>query len=165
VASDATTSAIRIPVWLWAAAIFDLRKRGAGKRESGAFLLGSRGGGAGRVTSYLCYDDIDPAAYQMGTIAFHAAGYAALWQHCKERKVEVLGDVHTHPGPDVAQSGIDQRHPMLPVIGHTALIVPNFGRTAWWSLKAVGVHEYLGSFKWRTHGPDETPRRIKLSLW
>ncbi len=163
--SDAAITTIRIPVWLWVAVIFDLRKRSAGQRESGVFLLGSQRGDTGRVTSYLCYDDIDPAAYQMGAIAFHAAGYATLWQHCKKRKVAVLGDVHTHPGHDVRQSPIDQRHPMVPVIGHTAMIVPNFGQTAWWSLNFVGVYEYLGSFKWHTHGPDKTPRRIKLSLW
>ena len=164
-ASDPAITTIRIPVWLWAAVIFDLRKRGAGRRESGAFLLGNQRGISGRVTSYLCYDDIDPAAYQMGAIAFHAAGYAALWQHCKERKIEVLADAHTHPGPDVRQSGIDQRHPMLPVTGHTAMIVPDFARTAWWSLQAVGVYEYLGGFKWRTHEAGKTPRRVKLSLW
>jgi hypothetical protein len=39
-ASDLTITTIKIPVWLWAGLIFDLRRRGNGVRESGAFLLG-----------------------------------------------------------------------------------------------------------------------------
>lgn len=162
-ASDAAT-AVRVPIWLWAGLIFKLRRKAEGRRESGAFLLGENGAVAARVTAYICYDDIDPAAYQAGAIAFHAAGYAALWAHCKEKRVEVLGDVHTHPGRDVGQSPVDQRHPMVPVIGHTAMILPHFGKTAWWSLAGVGVYEYLGNFAWRSHPPTKK-RRVRLSLW
>ena len=45
------------------------------------------------------------------------------------------------------------------------MIVPNYARTAWWSLSAVGVYEYLGGFKWRTHSASAPGRRVKLSLW
>jgi proteasome lid subunit RPN8/RPN11 len=155
---------LRLPVWLWARALAELRRRGAGRRESGAFLLGKAGEGT-RIRHYLCYDDLDPDAYQNGGIAFHAVGYAALWRYCRERKLQVLADVHTHPGPDVRQSTLDQRHPMLPMQGHTAVIVPNFGRTPWWSLRNVGVYEYLGEFKWRTRRPIDDSNRLKLSIW
>lgn len=164
-ASNPTITTIKIPVWLWAIVIFDLRRRGGGLRESGAFLLGREDRDPARVTSYVCYDDVDPDAYQKGAIAFHANGCAALWQRCREKQVQMLIDVHTHPGPDVRQSPIDERHPMLPVLGHTAMIVPNFAKTAWWSLSAVGVYEYLGSFKWRTYPASAPGRRVKLSLW
>ena len=164
-ASDLTITTIKVPVWLWAGVIFDLRRRGGGVRESGAFLLGRDDSDPARVTSYVCYDDMDAAAYQKGAIAFHASGCAALWQHCREKQVQMLIDVHTHPGRDVRQSSIDERHPMIPILGHTAMIVPNFAKTAWWSLKAVGVYEYLGSFKWRTHPASAPSRRVKLSLW
>jgi len=164
-AFNALITTIRLPVWRWARLIFDLRRRGAGRGESGAFLLGRNGTNPARVTAYLCYDDVDAGAYQGGAIAFHAAGYSALWKHCKEKQLQVLADVHTHPGADVRQSPIDQRHPMVPVVGHTAMIVPHFANTAWWSLDAIGVYEYLGNFKWRAHQPSEQPQRVKLSLW
>lgn len=162
---DADIKVIKLPVWLWANAMRDLRKRGAGTRESGVFLLGPLDGPYPRITSYLCYDDVDPDAYQLGAIAFHASGCAALWKHCRERKVRLLIDVHTHPTRDVRQSHIDVRHPTLPVVGHTAMIVPNYANTPWWSLKAAGVYEYCGGFKWRTHSPLAPDRRVKLSLW
>jgi proteasome lid subunit RPN8/RPN11 len=145
--------------------IFQLRKWGAGKGESGAFLLGGRHDGRGRVTAYICYDDLDPQALRSGAVTFHAEGYAALWHYCRREKVEVLADVHTHPGESVQQSGIDRTHPMVPVVGHIATILPNYARTPWWSLKAVGVYEYLGNFKWRTHDEPEKCRRIKLTIW
>jgi len=147
---------------LWTRAILQLRKRSAGCRESGAFLLGQENGA--RVSAFICYDDLDPRAYQHGAIAFHDAGYAALWRQCRERKLQVLADIHTHPGASTLQSPTDQRNPMIPTVGYTAMILPNFGRTPWWTLKDVGVYEYLGNFKWRTH-PPSAPRRVALTLW
>lgn len=153
---------LNIPVALWAQALSQMRKRGAGWRESGAFLLGLEN--SKQVSDFICYDDLDANAYQGGGIAFHDAGYAALWRLCRERKLQVLADVHTHPGAIVLQSGIDQRNPMIPVVGHTALIVPHFGKTPWWTLKNTGVYEYLGNFQWRAH-PVSHSGRVGLTLW
>lgn len=163
--SDPVISAITIPLLIWRRVIIDLRRRGRGIGESGAFLLGRQAGAFPRVNTYICYDDLDPESLQADAIAFHAAGYSALWKYCREKKLEVLCDVHTHPRTGVGQSIIDQRHPMIPIAGHTALIVPNFGHTAWWSLKFVGVYEYLGNFKWRTHAASTPSRRVRLGLW
>ena len=164
-AYNGQNGALRVPRALWTRIIFQLRRRGAGRRESGAFLLGPENGGCSCVTAFVCYDDLDPDAYESGAIAFHAAGYAALWRYCRERKLQVLADVHTHPGKSVLQSWIDQENPMIPTVGHTALIVPNFGQAPWWTLKDIGVYEYLGNFKWRTHPPSVAPRRVNLTLW
>ncbi|MBB4373762.1 proteasome lid subunit RPN8/RPN11 [Bradyrhizobium sp. cir1] len=164
-ASDADIKTINLPILLWANVIRDLRRRGGGVRESGAFLLGRLDNDHPRVTSYLCYDDVDADAYQLGAIAFHASGCAALWQYCREHQVQLLIDVHTHPGQDVRQSYIDIRNPTLPVVGHTAMIVPYFANTSWWSLKQIGVYEYRGGFNWRTHLAAARNRRVKLSLW
>lgn len=157
--------AIRIPALLWARLIFRLRRRGAGKRESGAFLLGPAADASSRVTTFLCYDDLDAKAYQSGGIAFHAEGYARLWEYCREKKLQVVADVHTHPGKSVRQSPIDQRNPMVPVVGHIAMIVPSFGRTSLWSMNGAAVYEYLGDFKWRTHDMSLARRRIVLTVW
>jgi proteasome lid subunit RPN8/RPN11 len=154
-----------MPLFLWAALVLDLRKRGLRRRESGAFLLGHQSGSRAKVRKYICYDDIDPNAYQHGAIEFHAAGYAALWQRCKELKLDVVADVHTHPGTDVRQSRIDQLNPMVPVVGHTGMILPNFAHTSLWSLIGVGIYEHLGSFKWRAHDLRAVPARFKLTWW
>jgi proteasome lid subunit RPN8/RPN11 len=164
-ASDPAITTIRLPLVLWRRLILQLRRQSAAVRESGSFLLGSQRGASGQVTHFICYDALDPHAYQGGAIAFHAAGYAALWQYCRQHRLEVLADVHAHPGANVRQSPIDRENPMVPVIGHTAVIVPNFARTAWWTMRSAGVYEYLGDFKWRSHPTSEKCQRIKLTLW
>lgn len=163
-ASEPSNQRISLPVLLWRRVILDLRLRGGRRGESGAFLLGPDAGDRAVATSYICYDDLDPRAYQRGGIAFHASGCAALWAHCRKLRVEVLADVHTHPGSATGQSDIDQRNPMIPVVGHTALIVPHFGYSPWWTLKGVGIYEYVGGFAWRPHTLGGKPR-VALTLW
>lgn len=164
-ASDPNVTSIRIPLLLWRRLIAQLRREGDGRRESGAFLLGRQHGDNARVTEFVSYAQLDPNAYQFGAISFHADGYAAFWQRCRESGLEVLADVHTHPGESVGQSSIDQRNPMVPVVGHTAMIVPSFARTRWWSLRSVGVYEYLGNFAWHTHAASDRRRRVTLTVW
>ena len=77
----------------------------------------------------------------------------------------MLADIHTHPTADTRQSYIDQRHPMVPVTGHTGLIAPNFAQTTVWSLDGVGVHEYLGDFRWRRHAIGGSSPRVRLTWW
>jgi len=164
-ASDAAQTSIRIPIWLWRRVIAQIRLRGKEASESGAFLLGPQGNNFNRVTAFICYDDLDPDAYQGGAIAFHAVGHAALWEHCRKEKLRVVADVHTHPGRSVGQSWIDKKNPMIPLRGHTAIIVPNFANTPWWSLDGAGIYEYLGNFEWRIHSASRRNRRISLTLW
>lgn len=163
-ASKLRDSTITVSRWLWRRLILDLRRRGQGLRESGAFLLGKAAARNRTITSYLCYDDVDREAYQRGAIAFHASGYAALWRHCRTHDLDVLADIHSHPGPHVQQSQIDRRNPMLPVAGHTALIVPHFADTPWHMLRGVGIYEYLGDLEWRDHTAI-SPRRVALKWW
>lgn len=159
-----TQTTIRMPILIWAALVADLERRGKGRRESGAFVLGRRKKNYSKVTCYLCYDDLDPTSLT-GGVDFHASGYAALWEHCRKHKLEVLFDVHTHPNGDVRQSEIDRTHPMIPQVDHFAIILPQFGKCSRWSLSEAGIYVYQGNFRWQTLGPGINQRRIRLSLW
>ena len=161
---DNSQTVIRVPLLLWAALVVDLARRGGGERESGAFVLGRRKDSSCKASSYLCYDDLDPTSLT-GGVDFHASGYAALWEHCRKHSLEVLFDTHTHPGNDVRQSDIDRMHPMIPQVGHLAVILPRYGRASRWSLREVGIYEYRGNFRWDTLGPNKSQRRMRLSLW
>ena len=162
--SEAETP-LRISHLIWARLVFSLRRRSGGTRESGAFLFASANSSHRRITAFSCYDDFDPRAYHTGAITFHAKGYAALWEYCRSKKLQVLADVHAHPGAWVGQSGTDQRNPMIPTRGHIALIVPNFGVTSWWSLDGVGIYQYLGNFRWRDCRAAPVTQEIVLSIW
>lgn len=109
----------------------ELEARGAGARESGAFLLTSSDSGDAddqewpEVTAIAYYDDLDPSSLT-GGITFNAAGYTALNALCRREQLRVVGDIHTHPREWVAQSSIDAAHPMVALPGHVALIAPSF---------------------------------------
>ena len=164
-AFDHAHARVKVRASLWRRLVLELRRRGRGRHESGAFLLAPRNGIANRVTSFVCYDDLDPDAYEGGAIAFHAAGHAALWELCQKKGLRVLADVHTHPGSYVRQSSIDQRNPMIPLQGHIALILPNFANTPWWTLDLAGIYEYLGNFAWRSYPRANGERPVRLTLW
>jgi len=156
---------ITVTVWLWRQLILELRSRGHRRNESGAFLLAPQNCDAGCVTSFVCYDDLDPTAYDGGAIVFHAAGHAALWELCERRGLRVLADVHTHPGSYIRQSATDQRNPMMPLKGHMALILPHFAYVSWWTLNCAAVYEYQGNFEWRSYAPADGMRPVRLTLW
>jgi proteasome lid subunit RPN8/RPN11 len=149
---------LSMPRLLWRDLIADLRARGAGRRESGAFLLASPA--SDRIAAHVCYDDLDPSALDTGIIVFHGSGYAHLWQLCEARQLRVVADVHTHPGDWTEQSYADATHPMVGTPGHVALIVPNFARGNSGSLRGVGVYRYLGNHQWQ----DSTVRNPAFTL-
>lgn len=140
---------LNIPVKLWQTMIADLKARGMGKRESGAFLLGPVGSKA--ITEYICYDDLDPHCLDTGIIEFDHIGFSKLWPYCIEKQLRVFADAHTHPpGSSTRQSGLDIDNPMIVEKGHIAFIVPNYARNTPQHMQGVGVYEYLGNKKWQT---------------
>lgn len=153
-------STLTIPRLLWWRLWRELKRRGAGRRESGAFLLANDGGT--KVRDFLCYDDLDPHALDSGIVVFHGCGYVPLWEHCRACKRRVLADVHTHPGEWTGQSGSDRSNPMISQPGHLALILPNFAQARWPGLRNVGIHEYLGHHQWKRW--ESSAGRVRVSL-
>jgi hypothetical protein len=150
---------LKMSLGLWRKLIAELKRRGAGERESGAFLLGDAGGS--RITHFIPYDDLDPTALDSGIISFQGIGFVPLWNYCQAQKMQVLADVHTHAGRWTGQSATDSTNPMVETPGHIALIVPRFAKGNRNSLKGVGVYEYLGDHEWRTFSAESG--RFELS--
>lgn len=149
----------------WMRLVGELRRRGRGRRESGAFLVGRQGDCHRRVVRFVCYDDLDRAALEHGIVTLHAAGMSALWDLCRRESLTVLADVHTHPDSDTRQSHTDRQYPMVPVAGHLAMIVPNFGRISCWSLGGVGVHVFEGAGRWTSYRSRSADSPVKLVAW
>jgi proteasome lid subunit RPN8/RPN11 len=126
----------------------ELRRRGEGRRETGAFLLGVKG--TDKVSEFICYNDLDPAAFDSGIIMLHGDAFIPLWRHCGDHGLRVLADVHTHPDSWTGQSSSDQRHPMIAQSGHIALIIPHYATRPRQLLKGVGIHEFLGDGQWKS---------------
>lgn len=150
---------LRIRRSRWQEMVAELGRRGGGVRESGAFLLGDRGGDRRTVTRVVYLDDLDPNCLT-GGISFAGLAYSKLWDICDAEKRLVIGDIHTHPGSGVCQSCIDAENPMLARAGHVALILPDFA-TRPVEAYEVGVHRYDSS-GWTTWTGAEAARRLSI---
>ena len=153
-------SGVKIPYLLWMRLLRQLRKRGGGYRESGAFLLGKAG--SRRVRKFLCYDDLDESALDSGIIMVHAIGFVRLWDICQKENLRVLADVHTHPTSWIDQSESDRTHPMVAQPGHFALILPNFAKPNRKPLGGAAVYEYLGNHEWKSWSAKSAPVKTTI---
>jgi len=151
------THELKIRLSLWKKLIKELKHRGCGKSETGAFLLGH----ANEIREFICYNDLDPHAFDSGIIIFNGDGYVPLWEYCSKWKLKVLADVHTHPGGWTGQSSSDMNHPMIAQKGHIALIIPWLATKRNQLLNGVGVHEFLGERQWKSY--DENDNIVKLT--
>jgi proteasome lid subunit RPN8/RPN11 len=141
----------------------ELARRGEGTRESGAFLLARVERRPRRVARVVYFDDLDPDSLN-GAISIRGAAFARLWELCTQSHMRVIGDVHTHPGPGVAQSHIDAANPMIARRGHVAIIVPHLAlrRTG---PRDVGFHVYQGERAWTSEFGDAAGRRLRRTWW
>lgn len=136
---------------VWREGVEELRRRTGGTRESGAFLLGTTQAGIRRIEQFLFYDDIDPACFARGIVEFDGAKFGSVWERCRELRLSVVADVHVHPC-GYGQSASDRHNPIIPEVGHLALILPDFAAKR--RLPGnIGIYEYLGSRRWRDHSP------------
>lgn len=142
----AVVERINVPRGLWLNLMAGLRTRGRGRHESGAFLLGHVNDSAATVEEVVYYDDLDPDAYSTGVCVLYAASFSRLWSLARERKLDVVADVHTHLG-GAQQSHADRANPMIAMSGHWALIVERFAKDPVWRHR-LGIYRYEGGHRW-----------------
>ena len=75
-AAVAPSHRLRCRKGIWDEGLAELRRRGDGRRESGAFLLGRVEGDRRVVERFVYYDDVDPRALDTGIIRPFAMGLA-----------------------------------------------------------------------------------------
>lgn len=143
---------------VWRALMEDLRARGNGRRESGAFLLASTKAGDDVVRTWLPYDELEPASFAYAYVRLESATFSKLWDWCGKHDVKVVADVHTHPGSPV-QSMSDRAHPMVSLAGHFALIVPWFAQRNPQPID-VSLNVYEGSGNWSSYYRGDAVARI-----
>ena len=146
---------------VWRAGVAELRRRAGGRRESGAFLLGSKSK-VRRIEEFVFYDDIDPNALRSGIVEIDGRRLGDLWVHCRKTGRTVVADVHVHPG-HFQQSDSDRANPIIAEVGHIAIILPHFAARKT-GPKGIGVYEYLGSRQWEDRSFDR-PSPLHIGWW
>ena len=151
---------LEIPKLLWCELIERLASSGQGKRESGAFLLGTVQPKR-NVTSYLLYDEISPSALRSDYVFLLGKDMSKVWAECERQGAQVVADIHTHPfGP--TQSKSDRAHPIVSISGHMALIVPNFA-TGSVLAEDLGVHEFQGQSCWQSWFGNDAASKLRFT--
>ena len=145
----------------WQDMVLELGRRGDGKREAGAFLMARRDGDHRRVVRVVYLDDLDPHCLKGKHIDFDGRAYSRLWDICDAEGLIVAGDVHTHCGDWVEQSGIDARNPMVATDGHVAVILPHLAAQPVRPADA-GVHRYGGAAGWQSWFGRDAARRLRV---
>lgn len=153
---------LHMPAALWVGLLGELAERTGGRHESGAFLLGRIDGRRRHVRSIIYYDDLDPQAYASGVVILHAAAFGPLWDACRAQQLQVVADVHVHPG-SAHQSRADQEHPMIAQALHLAMILPDMARGPI-RPDRIGLYQYRGRHRWRDLGHGRLARHLKISI-
>lgn len=148
---------------VWRQGVLELKRRGRGERESGAFLLGHLSEGERRILRFAFYDDLDPHCLDKGYVNFNGQYFGKLWAICRQLDLVVVADVHTHPGI-ARQSQVDQQNPMIAQAGHVAILVPDFAQRPERTDK-LGVYEYLGQYRWKEYYRSAAARYLYLGFW
>jgi proteasome lid subunit RPN8/RPN11 len=144
----------------WHTLLGELRCRGNGERESGAFLLGTGSDGVNTVQRILPYDELDRESLKYDYVRLGSDAFCRLWDACARQGLEVVADVHTHPGLPF-QSSSDRAHPMISMPGHIALIVPGFA-LGHVNPSDLSVNVYVGSGRWNSYFDDEAAALIRI---
>lgn len=147
---------------LWRELLEELRVRSAGVRESGAFLLGCCEEDVRTITAFVLYDDLDPNALESGYVHIDGRYMGRLWEICREQKLSIVADIHTHPG-GYGQSDTDRKNPMVAVKGHIGLILPDFAVRKF-SRSNMGIYVYRGSHQWETVDKARNPGFFYIGL-
>lgn len=152
---------LEVSTQLWSGLIAHLSAKGAGIRESGAFLLGQATDAGRTVTAFLPYEELQADALQEDYVTLSAASFSKLWAVCSEHRLTVVADMHTHRfGPQ--QSISDKANPMVAIAGHVAIIVPRFAQGNV-QFEHLGVHLYRGSHQWASQFGPGVARLINLT--
>lgn len=147
----------------WKAIVRELERRGAYRHEAGAFLLGHERNGRREIVDVVYYDDLDDEAYSTGVCVLHGDAFSKLWGICRERRLTVVADVHTH-GENADQSEADRTNPMIARSGHIAIIVPDFAR---WPIRPrrLCIYEYSGAHQWIERTYPKARRFFYVGFW
>ena len=153
-----TPNTMKISYYNWFKTIQGLKKRGEGRRESGAFFLHRFG--ENKVCKIVFYDQFDKNVSNTGRIEFK--GGNEFHKYLMDNDLSVFADIHSHPTDNTNQSESDKYNPMIRIKGHVAIIAPNFASNRFLLPKDCSIYQYQGERLWRQIMPNEC--LLKLSL-
>ena len=152
---------IRIKSELWRQTWEGLSERSRGQIESLCIWAGRRTHESSEVTEVIFLDGIGGVE---GFALFHRITREAvgeIFAILKDKGLQIIADVHTHPEEWVGLSRTDREHPLEYRIGFVSIVLPHFGR-AEHNKSGIGMHRYKGNHQWHELSLSEKSESLKL---
>lgn len=129
-----------------------LRQSSNGKQphEGVAYWAGRRVGNECFITTCIApaatttFGSFDTSAQTNAKVVMYLAGVG----------LELIGQVHSHPGALVGHSDGDDLRALMPYTGFLSVVVPHYGRRGMRPLTICGVHLFDGSCFRRLANPE-----------
>lgn len=118
--------------------------------EGVAYWAGRRAGGDIFVTTCIApaatttYGSFDTSAHTNAKVVMYLANAG----------LELLGQVHSHPGKFVDHSDGDDKRALMPYEGFLSIVVPHYARRGMQPLTICGVHVFDNSWFRRLHNSE-----------
>jgi hypothetical protein len=120
-----------------------LRQSGySGESHEGVvYWSGRRAGTESFVTTCIA-----PSAYTTrGSFNTSSHANAKVIMYLATAGLELLGQVHSHPGEFVGHSDGDDEHALMPYEGFMSMVVPHYARSGMRPLSVCGIHIFENS--------------------
>lgn len=132
---------------LWQATVKGLGARSEGRHETACVWTGHRLPEAWSIEAIMFLDDLPGTTGLPRQHRTPRSALDVLFAELRKRELQIIADVHTHPGSWVGLSPVDQSHPIEYRLGLLAVVIPHYARVPV-SLADAGIHEYLGAHRW-----------------
>ena len=152
---------VRIKHNLWKLTWEGLCQRSDGRIESLCIWAGQRSPDVSVVTEVIFLDGIEGVE---GFEFFHRItreATAHIFSILKDKGLQIIADVHTHPDEWVGLSETDREHPLEYRVGFISIVLPHFGRSEPRTAD-IGMHRYEGNHQW--HELNEVEKSNALEL-
>lgn len=137
-----------------------LRKRSAGRRESGAIWAGDLDGCHAVARQLLFFHELCDDRGEALSLELSEDAKFNLYSDLATRRLKLVGMVHTHPKDWVELSYIDKKNQLCSRIGFWSIVLPWYG-TRPWKLTQTGVHIRTDE-GWFQFSPEEAAKRIAV---
>lgn len=158
--TDSRTGLVWIPSSVLDRTIEVLRSSGHPEEphEGVAYWAGTRAGGQTFVTTCIA-----PAARTTeGSFATSSRTNAEVIMYLASAHLELIGQVHSHPGAFVGHSGGDDRRALMPYEGFLSIVVPSYGQLGMLPLTRCGIHIFENS-RFRRMQNAEVESRFRIA--
>ena len=124
-----------------------LRKYGARGNEGLVFWAGIEAGDGSKFVTTCVYPRVRWASGV--SVSSDVIAGAEVVREVRRRRLEIIAEIHSHPGHWVGHSFIDDENPFVLAEDNISIVVPSFGEEGMEPLWKCGVYLYNVKDGWR----------------